>query len=172
MGITLQKITNANVYIGNNSLIGKVAEMQLPALEQEMTEQNLLGLYSQLELPSGLQALEATMTVNSMYDEIIDAFANPTQSRLLQLRTSRETWTEEGLSEEVPVVVFLRASCKNFPLGGFTPRDNVELELQHNVTFLKVLVDGEERLEVDAINNVYKVNGEDILQNFRSNLGA
>lgn len=172
MGIRLQKITNANIYEGNNSLIGKVSELTLPQLEQEMTEQNLLGLYGQLELPSGLQSMEASMTFNSMYDEILDSFANPTRTRLLHVRTSRETWTANGLEEEVPVVIFLQASCKNYPLGGFSPRENVELELNLNVTFLKVLINGVERLEVDVMNNIYKVNGEDILSRFRSNLGA
>lgn len=172
MSIRLQKITNANVYEGNNSFVGKISEMELPALEQEMTEQNLLGLYGQLELPSGLQAMEASMTFNSIYDDMLDAFMNPTRSRLLHLRTSRETWTEEGLTEQIPVVVFFIGSCKNLPLGGFTPRENTELELELNVTFLKVLVDGVERLEVDVMNNVYKVNGQDILQQFRANLGV
>lgn len=172
MGLETNKVTNANVYDGAKSLLGKINEFELPNLEYMHGEHNALGMVGIIETFSGVAAMEATARVNSIYPEIIDAFSNPTVTKKLQLRTSLEVWTSNGREEEQPVIVFLSVRPANFPLGNFTPKENVELEYNLKVTSVKLVVNGVEKFEFDAENNILKVNGEDILANYRQNIGG
>jgi len=89
----------------------------------------------------------------------------------MQIRSSQETYTGQGRTEEVPVVVFLTGSFKKFPLGGFKQHDNVEAETALTITYLRLVVNGEDIVEIDVLSNIYKVAGEDLLAQYRSNIG-
>jgi len=41
-----------------------------------------------------------------------------------------------------------------------------------SVNYAKLIVDGEEIFEIDVLENIYKVEGVDILETYRNNIGA
>jgi hypothetical protein len=57
-------------------------------------------------------------------------------------------------------------------LGNYKQNDNVELESELAVTYIKLEIDGVEKLEADAMANIFKVNGQDQFANYRNNIGA
>ena len=50
-------------------------------------------------------------------------------------------------------------------------KEDTELESTVAVQYYKLEIDGEEIVEIDVINNIYKVGGEDLLAERRQNLG-
>ena len=52
------------------------------------------------------------------------------------------------------------------------PQDNAEYETTMSVNYAKLIVDGEEIFEIDVLENIYKVEGVDILETYRNNIGA
>lgn len=172
MSVQVKRITNANVYMNGNSLLGKAAECKLPDVVATLTEHAALGMVGKLELPSGIDKMEATMKWNSLYDDVLLKAADPFTAVQLQVRASQETYAGQGRTEEVPVVVFITGQFKKFPLGGFKQHDNVEAETALTVTYIRLVINGNDIVEVDVLANIWKVGGNDILANFRQNIGG
>jgi P2 family phage contractile tail tube protein len=172
MAIEIKQITNANVYIDGNSFLGKTEEIKLPDVTTTMVEHKALGLMGKFEIPSGLDKLEATIKWNSLYADVLKKAANPSKAVQLQCRASQETYTGGGRTEEVPVVAFIAGTFKKFPMGGFKQHENVEAETAISVTYLRLNVAGVDILEIDVLANIYKVDGEDLMADYRSNIGG
>jgi hypothetical protein len=170
--IEVKRITNANVYVDGNSLLGKVDECKLPDVQITMSEHKALGMQGKLEFPSGIDKLEATFKWNSLYSDILLKVANPFTAVEVQLRGSLETYSNSGRIAQVPVVAYLTGVFKKFPLGGFKQHDNVEAETTMSVTYCKLEIDGQAILEVDALANIYKAGGVDLLETYKTNIGG
>jgi P2 family phage contractile tail tube protein len=172
MSVAINKITNANAYLGGNSLLGKVEEADLPKIVQKMTEYKALGMIADLELPSGIEKLEARIKWKSYFSDVFRRFANPFSAIEMQLRGNLESYTSGGRSGEVPYVVYMTVYAKDLPLGNFKKHENVEMESNLSVTYVKLEVDGEPVVELDVIANIYKVDGVDIMAQYKANTGA
>jgi hypothetical protein len=88
----------------------------------------------------------------------------------LQTRASQKTSGLLG-DIEVPVVVFLSGIFKTVPLGKLKKGETIELSSEMAVNYVRLLLGGEELLEIDVFSNTYKVAGTDILSQWRTNLG-
>lgn len=173
MGQTsIKQITNANVYINGNSFLGKVEEIKMPDVVATMAEHKALGLVGKIELPNGLDKMESTQKWNCLYPEVLKMAANPFSSVQLQCRSSQETYTGAGRTEQVPVVGYITGSFKKFPAGNFKQHDNVEAETSMSVTYLRLNVGGKDVLEIDVLSNIWKVDGVDLLETFKANIGG
>jgi P2 family phage contractile tail tube protein len=172
MSVEIKQITNANVYIDGRSFLGKTEEVKLPEVVTTMVEHKALGMVGKLELPSGLDKMESTQKWNSLYPDVLMKAANPFQAVQLQCRSSMETYAGGGRTAQVPVVVFMTGTFKKFPLGNYKQHDNIEAETTMNVTYLRLVVDGKEIVEVDVLANIYKVGGLDLLADYRRNIGG
>jgi P2 family phage contractile tail tube protein len=171
MALTIKKMTNANVYLDGNSLLGKAEEISLPDLSGKMVEHKALGMVGTTEFWAGLEKMESKIKWNSMYPDVMKKSANPVKAWKLQLRSSLEEHTSEGRIAQDPVVCFMTGTFKKQPGGNFKQHDNVELESMVNVSYIKLEIKGEVIYEVDVLANIFIVAGEDILTQYRSNLG-
>lgn len=169
--ITINRVTNANVYIDGTSLLGKVDEVTLPEVKPLMSEHKALGMMSKIELPSGIDTLEAKFKFNSFYPSVMLSIANPYAVRQVQVRASSEAYTGMGKLAEVPVVCHLSGTFKKIPMGAFKQGENVELETEMNVLYAKMTIGGSPIFEVDTMTNTFKVAGLDILAQYRLNIG-
>jgi P2 family phage contractile tail tube protein len=170
--INVNRVTNANIYINGNSFLGKAEEIDLPKITAKMAEHKALGMAGSIELPAGFDKMEARIKWNSFYKDAMVMMANPYEVVSLQCRSSLETYTAAARTGEAPVVVFLKGQFKSVPTGNFKQHDNVEMESNLAVTYVKVEIDGQPVVEFDAIANIYKVDGIDILAQYRSNIGG
>lgn len=171
-GISVNRLTNANVYANGNNLLGRVQEIELPTVKQKMAEHKALGMVGTVEFFAGLEKMEAKLTWNSYYADALKTAADPTKTVQLQIRSSLETYDSTGRSAQVPAVVFLTAQYKDFPLGNFKQHDNVELVSMLSVTAFRLEIDGSPILEIDVLSNIYKVDGSDVLAQYRANIGG
>lgn len=169
--IKVNRLTNANVYLNGKSLLGRAEEVNLPDIKHMLSEHKALGMVGKVELWSGVDKLEAKIKWNSFYADVHKQFADPFKALNLQLRSSLEVYTAQGRTEQQPVVVFLTGQSKNFPTGNFKQHDNVELESNLTVTYVKVVVNGENIIEFDVLSNIFKVAGQDVMATYRQNLG-
>lgn len=171
MSVQVNKVTNAAVWLNGVAKIGQAASVELPTLTQAMAEHEGLGMIGKMQLPSGVEALEATITWNAVYRDAMLLAANPNSSHLLQLRYSVETHTTEGRTEQTPGVVSMNARFRSLPGGSFSQHENVSLETTLDVYSMKLTIGGEVIYDYDVFSNTYKVGGVDIAQQFRQNIG-
>lgn len=171
--MNISKIFNANVYVdGTNSLLGRAGEVTLPEVVAKMEEHVGLGMIGVVELPTGLSVLTTKVKWKGFYPDQIEYGANPFVARKLQVRASHETYAAGGRVAELPLVVQLTCRWKKTPLGVFVPQTGQEHEDELATTYVRIVLDGEELLEIDVLENVWRVRGQDVLATYNKNLGG
>lgn len=169
----IRKVYNANVYIdGTTDLLGRASEVDLPDIAAKTEDHNGLGMIGTISLPTGLDVLECKIKWNGWYDEHLTIGANPFATHRIQVRASVETYDESGRVLEEGLVVTMAVRWKKAPLGALKQMESPELEDDLSVQYIKVVQAGRELLEIDTFNNIWKVNGTDVLATYRKNLGA
>lgn len=172
MGLSVNRITNANIYVNGSSFLGKAEEIAAPMVKSKMSEHKALGLVGTPEFFAGIEKMEAKIKWNSFYPEVMAALGDPTSNVSLQIRGSLQQYDSNGKNPvEAPVVIYLTAACKDFPLGTFKQHENVELESNLSIYYAKMEIGGVSQFEIDILANIYVVNGVDILAQYRANLG-
>ena len=170
--IKINRLTNANIYMDGNNLLGRAEEIQLPQIKHKMADHKALGMVGSAEFFSVIDKLECKIKWNALYPEVLKKAANPFKAVQIQARASLETYNSIGKLAEVPAIAYLIGTFKEFPLGNFKPQDNAEYETTMSVNYAKLIVGGEEIFEIDVLENIYKVEGVDILETYRNNIGA
>lgn len=172
MGVQTNQIINSNVYIDGNNHLGKASEIDMPDVMAKMTEFKALGLIGSFELPSGFDKMELRIKWNAFYPEIAAQFVNPFKKISIMVRGNMEIWEGGDRVGEKAVVIYATCQSKGFPTGKFKAQDNVEVESKLSCTHVKMEIDGEEVLELDIMNNIFKAAGVDMMANYRNNIGG
>jgi len=170
MSVSINRITNANVYLDGGALLGKAEEIKLPDVTAKMSEHKALGMVGAIELPSGFDKMEGEIKWSSFYKDVMTKVANPFKFVSLQVRCSVETYTSQGRTEQKSLVTFLTVAFKKNPAGAFKQHDNAEFPTSFACYYIKQVLDGQDILEFDPMSNIYKVAGEDQLASYRANV--
>ena len=80
---------------------------------------------------------------------------------------------DAGLGEykDRRVAVFVKAVPKSLNIGKLAVAELTDTKTEFNVMYLKLEIDGKERIELDKYNYIFKVDGVDYLQGVRYALG-
>ena len=170
--IQINRLTNANVYMDGNNLLGRAEEIQLPQVKHKMADHKSLGMVASAEFFAGIDKLECKIKWNALYPEVLKKAANPFVAVQIQARASLDTYNTLGRLAEVPAIAYISGTFKEFPLGTLKPQENAEYETTMSVNYAKLIVAGEEIFEIDVLENIYKVDGIDVLTTFRLNTGG
>jgi len=170
--ISINRLTNCNVYLDGESQLGRCEEAKVPAIKYIMGDYKALGMIGPVELFSGIDKMEADFKWASFYPDAMSSIANPFNAILLQVRGSLQTWTTTGLIKEVPYVIHLGGMFKEVSFGEYKQASPAEFPSKFATNYLKCVNDGVELYEVDKLSNILKVGGVDLLATYRANIGA
>lgn len=171
MALQTHIVRNANVLVNGRSLLGQVEEFSGPHIKPKMASFKPLGLVAETELQSGFEKMEAKFKFTSIYADVMSVVADFNQEVSVQVRSSVEVYTGSSKTAELPYVCYLRGTFKSMETPSFKQLDPSEQASEMNVTYCKIEINGEEIIELDILNNIYKVKGVDKLANYRANLG-
>ncbi len=171
MSVSINQIVNANVYINGNSLLGKAKEFKLPDIEFDQIEQKGLGLVGTIKLPGGLNALEGEVTWASYYPEIRAQVYNPFKNIQLMARSDLQVFNSQGMAAEVSMVTTMNVQFSKTTGGSLKPKEATEYQDTFQVYSIRQTIEGKEVLFFDAFANILRVNGQDVLQKYRTNIG-
>ncbi len=165
----LNSIFNANAYRDGNTLIGKVEQIDLPKIQFKTEDIAALGLFSTIEIPVGLEKMEAKIKWNAIYDDDWKA-ASPVAKSTIVVKSNMTKHAADGRTEQVQVTATIRGVYKELPTG--VMKSNAKFDgAEHllTVSYYKLEVAGGKIYEVDIFNNILYVGSTDILESFRSN---
>ena len=154
-----------------NSLLGKAKEFKLPDLDFEFIEHKGLGLHGTVELPSGLNAMEGEVIWDSFYPEVRTRAYNPYKNVQLMARSNLQVFDSRGLAAEEPLVTIMNVAFKKTTGGSLKNKEATEHSDTFKIYSVKQTLAGKEILFVDVLANIYRVNGQDVLQKYRTNIG-
>ncbi|WP_227104510.1 phage major tail tube protein [Chromobacterium rhizoryzae] len=169
-GIALPRaLRKFNVFIDGVGFIGQALEVKLPKVAMETEKYRGAGMIGSVALLKGLGDLEMEQTYNGPIREIVMTFGAE-QHDAAQIRFMGSYAKEDdGSAQAVEVVV--RGRHNEMDMGDAKAKENGSFKVKTDLSYYKLIVDGEEWLEVDVVNDVFKVFGKDIQAAHRANVG-
>lgn len=165
----INRITNGNAYLNGETLIGRLEEVELPSIKFTTDDVKALGLFATIEMPSGLDKLEAKLKWNAVYGDNFKS-ESPLKACSITVKSNMKSQGAGGVLKDIPVTVTLSGVFKEIPLGTLKGQEKID-GLQHVMTvyYVKLEEAGKQIYEVDVFNNIIKFGSEDILNEFRLN---
>ena len=166
------KLINAKIYIqGETELLG-TADAEMPSLEYITESLSGLGLAGEVETPviGHFKALPFKFKWNTINKAAVNLLTP--QAHKLDIHGSIQTYDAgTGKLEPQSYKVFLEGLPKKVGLGKLEPGKKMDSEVELECTHIKMWFAGELVLEIDKLNFICMINGEDVLSQVRRDLG-
>lgn len=161
------QITQADCYINEVDVCGRVAELDLGEIGHAEVEHQTLGMIGVLKLPGRpVQAIEGKITFEWLDEEVSRLILNPTKVQKLQLHSYVDVFDGEGLNTDQSHTLITHIGFQTMKTGGRTAKLGENLGQEHDISissFKQSVYGGEVPIiEFDAWNNIYRINGEDV----------
>lgn len=163
------KLKFFNVYIDGVGFIGEAKEVTLPKLAMKAEAWRSGGMPGEVDIDLGVEKLELETTFGGPVDDIYKSFGDPViNSRLVRFVGSYQA-DDTGEVEAWEIV--MRGRWSEIDPGSAKAGDDSEFKPKASLTYYKLIQSGEELVEIDMINLIYKVGGVDRYEAHRSALG-
>lgn len=166
----LPTVTNTyNVYDQGNALIGLSDEIEIPdftAITEEMSGSGLLGKIQEAVM-GHFDSQEMTIPFLNLDNDIF-SYADPLKVIDLNLRASQQQLDKtEGTAGYRGIRIAVRGKMKSFKPGKLKQGGRMDASITLELHYILVAIDGETKIELDKLNQVYRVNGKDIMEEMR-----
>lgn len=166
------KLINFKVYSEGNDVIG-VADAELPAIEYMTEGLSGAGILGEIEAPAfgQMKSLAVKLKFRTITKDGVGLLAAKTHK--LDLRGSIQAYdAADAEFKPYAAKLVVHGLTKKSGLGKFEVGKPGDSEVELECTYLKLSVgDQDEALEIDKLNFVFKVNGEDQMAEVRGHLG-
>lgn len=159
------------VYLENSRLIG-TGEITLPTLTAQTSEVSGAGIGGTLEIPVLAHFDSMTLGINFRTVEMDAALLMQPIAHKLLFRAAQQAFDGAGgqlFSESV--LVYVTGVTKSHELGTLKVGEPVDAKVELEVTRIRIVKEGNELLEVDKLNGIYRVLGVDFGYEVRAELG-
>lgn len=164
-------LINAKIYNEGKELLG-AGTVELPDFEMMTESVSGLGIAGELDIPvmGHFKAMSMSIKWNSVCDQAVELLEP--RAHLLSIYGSEQMWhAVEGKFSPAPVRVVVSAMPKKSGIGKFEPGKKMEPSTDMEIVYVKMSINGEEKLEIDKVNFICRINGRDALAEVRSQLG-
>lgn len=164
-----EKINEYNVYTNGTKMIGLTEEVALPEIKMKSSTVEGPGIKGEIDSPTigQFESMEATLKFRTLYSSATDLL-DPTATQNLTLRAAQQVLDRTSCSAFKSLRVVLGGRTKSFNPGKVQRGESMDAELTVEVTYYMVEVDGQQVLLIDKLNDVYIVNGKDLLATINS----
>lgn len=157
-----------NVYAGKYQ-VPDTTEVELPSVEMLTDTISGAGILGELDLPTFGQIGSMTCTVSfrASNEKTVDML----RTNSLEVRwVSDSIDTSNASATTVANKAFMKVKLKNFEEGKIANGSAQDGSYEYEVLSYRRIIDGAEILNIDKLNNVYKINGIDQIHDITKNL--
>ena len=164
-----EKINEYNAYLDGTKMIGVAASVTLPEVNMKTSTVSGVGVNGELDSPTigQFESMEQEIQFNTLYSSAMDMLS-PLSTVNLTLRASQQVYDKQGGYNFKGLRVVEIGRVKKFNPGKVEKGEAMEATVTLELTYLMIEVDGQQLLEVDKLNGIYKVNGTDMLAGVNS----
>lgn len=165
-----RKLKNINVFNDGQSYMGQVAEVVLPKLTRKMEEYRGGGMNGPIKIDLGQEALEMECTYGGIMRGVLEQYG-VTKHDGVMLRFAGGYKSED--SDDVDAVeVVVRGRHSEIDFGTAKGGDDTSFKVMTAISYYKLTINGQDVIEIDLINMVEKINGQDLLAKLRTAIGV
>lgn len=163
------KVLNYNVYDDTEKLVGVAAEVTLPTLESMSETVSGAGLLGEFESPTigHFGSITIEIQFRALMDKSFSLLKN--SGRSIVLRATQQSYDMSGGGiQKRGLKITLRGIPKALELGKLAVGAPTESKNTTEVLYIKIEENGRTLLELDKLNFIYIVDGEDMLADVRN----
>ncbi|MCF6766618.1 phage major tail tube protein [Thiotrichales bacterium 19S3-7] len=159
-------LKNFAVYLDGITMLGEVTEIQLPKITLKTSDWSAAGMSGIVEVDTGkVDKLESVVKFKGIQSSPIKALGIGNSVPLI-LRAAVKN--SDGAVKHI--VIEMRGLVKELDYGTLNAEDIGETSVTMSLYYYRLAEDNEDLIELDPINNVRKINGEDQLSEIVSAL--
>lgn len=159
-----EKVVNYNVYDDTEKLLGISGDVTLPKLEamsETISGAGILGEYDSVN-PGHFSATQVELTFRTLFEKSFSLLKY--SGRSLVLRAAQQSYdVSSGAVNQRGLKITIKWIPKGLDLGKLAVGAATESKNTLEVIYIKIEEDGKTMLELDKLNFVYNVDGEDML---------
>lgn len=162
------KINRYNVYNEAEKLIGAGDEVSLPDFEAMSETLSGAGILGEIDDPAvgHFSKMEITIPFRVL-DEESTQMLDTTKAVRITLRGAQQTLSPEGDIAFRNMRVVTRGRPTKLSAGKLKSANPMDTSVTLSLLYILIEVDGKPLVELDKLNQVFKVNGKDILAKVR-----
>lgn len=162
-------LSNLSAFVAGKGYLGRVAEFTPPKLQPIVRDYKAGGMGAEVSIPMGaVEKLEASFTLTGYDPDLLVQFS-VVPGNLVQLRFTGAMVDYDGTTR--PIEITLRAVL-SFEPDAWKPTEASDLKITAMAHYYKLDIDGRTLVEIDPVNMVAVINGQDQLQAMRAALGV
>lgn len=162
------KINKYNVYHSGGRLLGMGDEMTLPDFESSSETVSGAGILGEIDDPTvgyfTNQELEVPFRI--LDQEAVDMM-DMTKAVQLTIRGAQQTTNSEGDIEFRQIRVVVRGRSAAFSPGKVKAGSTMDTKIKLSLLYILIELEGEPMVELDKLNEVFKIRGRDILASIK-----
>jgi P2 family phage contractile tail tube protein len=168
MGLPL-KLKNFAIFLDGTNYMGEMPEVTLPTLTRKMEEYRAGGMNGPIDLDMGQEKMEAELKGAGWIKGLMAKWGAGAHDAVM-IRFAGAIQSDD--SEAVQAVeVIMRGRLTEVDPGSAKAGDMTERTYKYALSYYKATVDGEVELEIDLVNLVEVVHGEDRMSATRAAMG-
>ena len=162
-------LKNFALFVDGISYVGEVPEVKLPTLKRKMDDYRSGGMNGPVKTDLGMDGMELEWTAAGYIREAYEQWGAAKHDAVL-LRFAGALQADD--SEEVQSLeVTVRGRHEEIDPGSAKPGDATQFKVKTALSYYKLAIDGATVIEIDFVNMIEIVGGEDRLAGVRSALG-
>lgn len=163
-----EKINDFNAYLSGDKMIGYGSSVSLPELKMKTSTVEGAGVNGEIDSPNigQFESMEQELEFVTLYSSAVDVL-NPMSPVDLTLRGAQQVLSKTGGYAFKGLRVVERGIVKSFTPGEIKKGEGMAAKVKIELTYIMIEVDGTKVLEIDKLNGVYIVNGQDMLEAVR-----
>lgn len=163
------KLKNFILFVDGGSYAGEVPELSLPKLSRMMEDYRAGGMGGAVKYDMGQEPIEFDWTAGGMVRSIIGQYG-ARRHDAIQLRFAGAYQADDS-GEVIAAEVVVRGRHQELDFGNQQAGKDTDLKVKTVCSYYKLSMNGATVIEIDQVNNVLVVNGNDLMADIREALG-
>ena len=161
-------LKNFNVFVEGIGYAGRIKECELPEVSVKTDDYRAGGMDGEKKIDMGTEAMSSKLTFAEYIAEVLLRTAlSDTEATRVTLRGAIRRNAEDAVS----VVVEMHGSFDKATMGSWKSGEIADYEVEMNVSYYKLQIDGKRMFEIDVDNCIRIVGDNDVMDSIRAAIG-
>ena len=164
-----RKLKGFNLFQNGENFVGQVVEVTLPKLTRKMEDYQGGGMSGPIKVDFGQEGIQLEWTCGGFMRSVLGQYAITKHDGVL-LRFAGGYQSEDSTNVDA-IEIVIRGRHSEIDPGTAKSKEDTAFKVTTVASYYKLSVNGQDVIEIDFINMVEKVNGNDLFAALRNAIG-
>ena len=164
-----RKLKGFNLFHNGTNFVGETKEIQLPKLTRKMEDYQGGGMSGPIKVDFGQEGIQLEWTCGGFMRSVLGQYAITKHDGVL-LRFAGGYQSEDSTNVDA-IEIVIRGRHSEIDPGTAKSKEDTAFKVTTVASYYKLSVNGQDVIEIDFVNMIEKVNGNDLFAALRNAIG-